>query len=113
MPQANVTEGVSIDDYSTWRAVRFADRDEIELREPENRLFFYAAVPQNVCRTLKGGGTAWLETRNACGAAFLYRLSFRCGVSPVNRRGSLRTREIEKDESAPPKTGEGHVTDGK
>ena len=28
MPQANVTEGVSIDDYSTWRAVRFADRDE-------------------------------------------------------------------------------------
>ena len=29
MPQANVTEGVSIDDYSTWRAVRFADRDEI------------------------------------------------------------------------------------
>ena len=27
MPQANVTEGVSIDDYSTWRAVRFADRD--------------------------------------------------------------------------------------
>ena len=29
MPQANVTEGVSIDDYSTWRAVRFAERDEI------------------------------------------------------------------------------------
>ena len=29
MPQANVTEGVSIDDYSTWRAVRFADRDEV------------------------------------------------------------------------------------
>ena len=29
MPQANVTEGVSIDDYSTWRAVRFADPDEI------------------------------------------------------------------------------------
>ena len=29
MPQANLTEGVSIDDYSTWRAVRFADRDEI------------------------------------------------------------------------------------
>ena len=27
-PEANVTEGVSIDDYSTWRAVRFADRDE-------------------------------------------------------------------------------------
>ena len=22
-------EGVSIDDYSTWRAVRFADRDEV------------------------------------------------------------------------------------
>ena len=29
LPQANVTEGVSIDDYSTWRAVRFADRDEV------------------------------------------------------------------------------------
>ena len=29
MPQAKLTEGVSIDDYSTWRAVRFADRDEI------------------------------------------------------------------------------------
>ena len=28
-PQAKVTEGVSIDDYSTWRAVRFADRDEV------------------------------------------------------------------------------------
>ena len=24
-----VTEELSIDDYSTWRAVRFADRDEI------------------------------------------------------------------------------------
>ncbi len=29
MPAAKLTEGVSIDDYSTWRAVRFADRDEI------------------------------------------------------------------------------------
>ena len=29
LPQAKVTEGVSIDDYSTWRAVRFADPDEI------------------------------------------------------------------------------------
>ena len=29
LPEAKVTEGVSIDDYSTWRAVRFADRDEI------------------------------------------------------------------------------------
>ena len=28
-PEAKVTEGVSIDDYSTWRAVRFAERDEI------------------------------------------------------------------------------------
>ena len=28
-PQTKVTEGVSIDDYSTWRAVRFADPDEI------------------------------------------------------------------------------------
>ncbi len=28
MPEAKVTEGVSIDDYATWRAVRFADRDE-------------------------------------------------------------------------------------
>ena len=27
-PEAKLTEGVSIDDYSTWRAVRFADRDE-------------------------------------------------------------------------------------
>ena len=29
MPEANVTEGVSIDDYDTWRAVRFADQDDI------------------------------------------------------------------------------------
>ena len=29
MPAAKLTEGVSIDDYSTWRAVRFADRDEV------------------------------------------------------------------------------------
>ena len=29
MPEAEVTEGVSIDDYWTWRAVRFADQDEI------------------------------------------------------------------------------------
>ncbi len=28
-PEANLTGGVSIDDYSTWRAVRFADPDEI------------------------------------------------------------------------------------
>ena len=28
MPAAKLTQGVSIDDYSTWRAVRFADRDE-------------------------------------------------------------------------------------
>ena len=27
-PAAKLTEGVSIDDYSTWRAVRFAERDE-------------------------------------------------------------------------------------
>ena len=27
-PEVNLTEGVSIDDYSTWRAVRFAERDE-------------------------------------------------------------------------------------
>ena len=26
MPEANLTEGVSIDDYDTWRAVRFADQ---------------------------------------------------------------------------------------
>ena len=29
MPEANLTEGVSIDDYDTWRAVRFADQNEI------------------------------------------------------------------------------------
>ena len=28
LPEVKLTEGVSIDDYSTWRAVRFADRDE-------------------------------------------------------------------------------------
>ena len=28
-PEVKLTEGVSIDDYSTWRAVRFADPDEI------------------------------------------------------------------------------------
>ena len=28
-PETKITEGVSIDDYSTWRAVRFADRDEV------------------------------------------------------------------------------------
>ena len=29
LPEAKLTEGVSIDDFSTWRAVRFAERDEI------------------------------------------------------------------------------------
>ena len=29
LPEAKVTEGGSIDDYSTWRAVRFAERDEV------------------------------------------------------------------------------------
>ena len=29
-PEAKLTEGVSIDDYSTWRAVRFAERDETD-----------------------------------------------------------------------------------
>ena len=29
LPEAKVTEGVSIDDYSKWWAVRFADRDEV------------------------------------------------------------------------------------
>ena len=29
LPEAKVTEGVSIDDFSTWRAVRFADRDAV------------------------------------------------------------------------------------
>ena len=29
LPETKVTEGASIDDYSTWRAVRFADRDEV------------------------------------------------------------------------------------
>ena len=29
LPEAKVTEGVSIDDYSTWRSTRFADPDEI------------------------------------------------------------------------------------
>ena len=29
LPRTKVTEGVSIDDYSTWRATRFADPDEI------------------------------------------------------------------------------------
>ena len=29
LPEVKVTEGVSIDDYSTYRAVRFAERDEV------------------------------------------------------------------------------------
>ena len=29
LPEAKLTEGVSIDDYATWRAVRFADQNEI------------------------------------------------------------------------------------
>ena len=29
VPEAKLTEVVSIDDYSTWRAVRFAERDEV------------------------------------------------------------------------------------
>ena len=29
LPEAKLTEGVSIDDYSTWRATRFAERDEV------------------------------------------------------------------------------------
>ena len=39
LPEAKLTEGVSIDDYSTWRAVRFADRDEGRLREGINPAF--------------------------------------------------------------------------
>ena len=29
VPEAKLTEGVSIDDFSTWRAVRFADQNEV------------------------------------------------------------------------------------
>ena len=29
LPEANLTEGVKIDECSTYRAVRFADRDEV------------------------------------------------------------------------------------
>ena len=29
LPEAKVTEGVSIDNYSTWRATRFTERDEV------------------------------------------------------------------------------------
>ena len=28
LPEAKVTEGVSIDDYGTWRATRFAEQEE-------------------------------------------------------------------------------------
>ena len=27
-PEVNLTEGASIDDYSTWQGVRFAERDQ-------------------------------------------------------------------------------------
>ena len=55
LPEAKLTEGVSIDDYSTWRAVRLAERDQTRLREPEIWPFFYATVPLNVCHGLRGG----------------------------------------------------------
>ena len=29
LPEAKVTEGLSIDNYSTWRATRFTERDEV------------------------------------------------------------------------------------
>ena len=73
---------------------------------------FYAAVPLNLCRTLRGGGgDGMAQTRNAAEPLSFISL-IPLWLSPVNRRGSLRTREIEKDESAPPppKKQGGHVT---
>ena len=42
------------------------------MRGPEIWLFFYAAVVDNVCHTLRGGGAAWAKSRKCGGAAFLY-----------------------------------------
>ena len=73
--EANGEGTVSIDDYSTWRAVRFAERDERRLREPrENAGFFYVTEwPLNdFCHGLTRGGCN-IRKSSQCGeAAFLY-----------------------------------------
>ena len=35
------------------------------MRGPEIWLFFYAAVVDNVCHTLRGGVAAWAKSKNA------------------------------------------------
>ena len=52
------------------------------------------------------GGCGMAQTRNAAEPLSFISL-IPLWLSPVNRRDSLRTREIEKDESAPPQTGGG------
>ena len=76
----------------------------IEIRadeRAEKSPVFYAAVPPPQCHTLRGGGTAWLKSSNAAKP-----LSSICLIplwlAALERRGSLTTREVEKDESDPP-----------
>ena len=64
----------------------------------------YNARIQDVTR-LRGGGVTHDSDKKCGKAALPLYASFRCGYRPVNRPGSLRTRENEKDESDPPKTG--------
>ena len=71
--------GVSIDDFSTWRAVRFADRDETVLREPENRLFFRVTVPLNLWDGLRGGVEHALFAPSFYHGYIRLSDSFRCG----------------------------------
>ena len=48
LPEAKLTEGVSIDDYSTWRAVRFADRDEVGSPFPSRFIVSDRSSPSRV-----------------------------------------------------------------
>ena len=60
LPEAKLTEGVSIDDYSTWRAVRFADRDEVGSPFPSRFIVSDRADPKDALFTRgKGGFGPW------------------------------------------------------
>ena len=49
LPEAKVTEGVSIDDFSTWRAVRFAEPPTVSW------------LPQSLRGRERMGRTDWEE----------------------------------------------------
>ena len=72
---------------------------------PGNLAIFGVTLAAKSLPHAQRGGYGMAQTRNAAEPLSFISL-IPLWLSPVNRRGSLRTREIEKDESAPPqKTG--------